>query len=180
MRRSSTQTIPYLPKDKEALMNTLTHFPHALWSEILPGLWQGGTADDDTHHRSRFGSPAITTSDFDLVVTLYADANPVDWFVREIRFGFYDHDMSDFDIDDLLAIAKQTHRAWQQGARVLIRCQAGLNRSGLTMALVLMQEGYNPREAIDLIRARRGSSALCNERFERWLLESDPLLQVAS
>ena len=164
----------------EDTMNTLNHFPQALWSEILPGLWQGGTADDDTHHGRRYAAPAVTKDDFDLVVTLYADANPVDWFVREIRFGFYDHDMSDFDVDDLIRIAKQTHRAWRNGARVLIRCQAGLNRSGLTMALVLIEEGYSAADAIGLIRAGRGDSALCNSRFERWLLDTHFELPLAS
>ena len=50
-----------------------------LWSEIEPGLWMGGTADDDvTEYGHR--RPAITNEHFDTVVTLYAQANPVDWY----------------------------------------------------------------------------------------------------
>jgi hypothetical protein len=40
------------------------------------------------------------------------------------------------------------------------------------MALVLIRDGYAPAEAIDLIRAGRGDSAMCNPIFERWLRKS--------
>lgn len=150
-------------------------WPLDLWSEVLPGLWQGGTDDADVVHES-YRSIGVTTADFDFVATMYASANPVDWFVREMRFGFYDSDMSDFDTDDLLDIVRVTHRQWKAGNRVLIRCQAGLNRSGLVMALVLIREGYTAKDAIDLIRAKRAEMALCNHAFEAWLRETDPEL----
>lgn len=54
-----------------------------------------------------------------------------------------------------------------------MRCQAGLNRSGLVMALVLIREGYTADEAIALIRLRRGSAALCNHQFVAWLRQVD-------
>lgn len=146
--------------------------PEELWSEILPGLWQGGTDDDDVIHYGG-GRVGITTSDFDFVATMYASAKPVDWFVREMRFGFYDHDMCDFNTADLVDIVTVSHRQWKKGNRVLIRCQAGLNRSGLVMALVLIREGYSPAEAIHLIRTERGNAALCNRTFEEWLLRVD-------
>lgn len=148
------------------------YYPEELWSEILPGLWQGGTADDDTLGYS-YGRKGIGPGDFDFVATMYASANPVDWFVREIRFGFYDHDMSDFDPADLYDLVAVTHREWKAGKRVLVRCQAGLNRSGLVMTLVLIREGYEPAEAIHLIRTHRGQAALCNRTFETWLLATD-------
>ena len=148
------------------------HYPTTLWSEIVSGLWQGGTDDYDV---IRFGQErgGITISDFDFVATLYAAANPVDWFVHEMRFGFYDHDMTDFDVEALHDIVTITHRHWKSGKRVLVRCQAGLNRSGLVLALVLIREGYDPAEAIELIRSQRGGAALCNSIFERWLLSTD-------
>lgn len=146
-----------------------------LWSEVLPGLWQGGTADHDTLRfgRSGYGDAEVTKSDFDFVVTLYSDANPVDWFVEEVRFGFYDSDMRDIDLARLERAVEQAHAAWKAGDRVLIRCQAGWNRSGLIMALVLMREGYGAMDAVELIRDRRSPYALCNETFVRWLIERD-------
>ncbi len=58
--------------------------------------------------------------------------------------------------------------------RVLIRCQAGWNRSGLITSLVLMRAGYSAQEAIDLIRERRSHHALCNQTFEQFLLDKEP------
>jgi hypothetical protein len=145
-------------------------YPKDLWSEVLPGLWQGGTDDNDVF--DQLEKPMITKKQFDLVVTAYSLANPVDWFVKELRFGFYDSDMRDFDPSDLQAIVRMAHAEWKRGQRVLIRCQAGMNRSGLIMALILIREGYTAEDAIDLIRAKRSKHALFNGRFEKWLKEA--------
>lgn len=146
----------------------------ALWSEILPGLWQGGTDDNDWMEAKVYGKPFIDPTDFDTVVTLFADARPVGWFVRELRYGFWDHDMRDFDPTDLFDLVKLAHADWKRGKQVLVRCQAGWNRSGLVMALILIREGYKPEHAIELIRARRSSFALCNRDFARWLMKVNP------
>lgn len=145
-----------------------------LWSEILPNLWQGGTDDYDVMINTRnYAGPSITRQNFDTVVTLYADARPVDWFVRELRYGFWDHDMKDFDAEDLFDIVRIAHTDWKNGKRVLIRCQAGWNRSGLITALVLIREGYSAQDAIDMQRKRRNRWVLCNREFEKWLLKTD-------
>lgn len=143
-----------------------------LWSEVVDGLWQGGTADHDTDAQLR--KPMITKTDFDTVVTLYAFANPVDWFVRELRYGVWDSDMRDFKPEDLFDIVRLAHSDWKKGKKVLIRCQAGWNRSGLITALVLIREGMSAQNAIDLIRAKRSPHALCNSKFVEFLLQQDP------
>jgi hypothetical protein len=148
-----------------------TQFPHALWTEILPGLWQGGTDDFDVAGRPGGRGQAPTKRHFDSVITLYGNANGADWGIKEIRFPFYDGDMTDFDPEsDLKFLVDQAHADWKSGKRVLIRCQAGLNRSGLVLALTLIKEGFSPEEAIDLMREKRGPNAMCNPIFERWLL----------
>lgn len=146
------------------------------WSEILPGLWQGGTGERDDLLEKGYApreTPEVTKGDFDFVVTLYGFAKPVDWFVREYRYGVYDSDGEDINFDELHAIAEMAHAEWKRGSRVLIRCQAGWNRSGLTMALVLMREGYSAVEAIQLIRERRTKWALCNDDFVSYLVGLD-------
>jgi len=147
-----------------------------LWSEILPGLFLGGTDDNDTIedaaniHTSR----AITKDNFDTVVTLYAWANPVDWFVQELRYGFYDSGLEgNADYDSLHEAAAFAHAAWKSGKRVLIRCQAGINRSSLTMGLALMLEGYSAADAIQLMRDKRSNAVLLNEDFVDYLLIKD-------
>lgn len=140
-----------------------------LWSEILPGLWMGGTADRD-EVMGVASRPHINPEHFDTVVTLYGYAKPVDWYVKELRLAFYDHNEVDLDHHDLRQVVSSAHRDWKAGKRVLIRCQAGWNRSGLITALVLIKEGFKPKEAIELIREQRSEKALCNSSFVSWLL----------
>jgi protein-tyrosine phosphatase len=115
----------------------------------------------------------ITTEEFDSVYTAYAWANPVDWFVREIRFAFLDNDDTDFDLEELKFVVHNAHKDWKNGKRVLIRCQAGMNRSSVITALVLIREGYTPVEAVNLIRDNRSEIALFNRTFEQWILKQD-------
>lgn len=143
-------------------------WPLARPDEVLPGLYQGGTEDDDVIMR---GARQRLRGDypFDLVVTLYADANPVPWGVEEIRFGFYDSALLAADLPRIVEIARKAHAAWRSGQRVLVRCQAGVNRSGLISALMLMFEGYTAADAIALLRERRSVHVLMNTHFENWL-----------
>lgn len=143
-------------------------YPTELWSEILPGLWQGGTDDDDVDVQKTV--PAIQPKHFDTVVTAYAWANPVDWFVKEIRFGFYDGTMADFDPAELEDIVSMAYADWKRGKKVGVRCQAGMNRSGLIVALVLMKDGFTAEQAIGLIREKRSKHALFNKKFVEYLL----------
>lgn len=146
-------------------------YPTDLWNEILPNLFQGGTDDEDTIWERKREEPQITKDFFDTVITAYQYANPADWLVKEIRYPFYDSpSMSGIDFKELFQIVRIAHEDWKSGKRVLIRCQAGLNRSGLVMALVLMREGYSAEEAICLIRDKRSQYALFNSTFEKWLL----------
>ena len=142
--------------------------------EILPGLWQGGTEDDHVvgcrvpadHHDVFAGrSPR-----FDVVVTLYADAQPAPWGVEELRFGFPDADLTTAFAERALGLARHAHRRWKDGGRVLVRCQAGVNRSGLVTALVLMLEGMSAHDAIALLRERRAPAVLDNRAYVRWLV----------
>ena len=154
----------------------------ALWNEILPNLWQGGTADNDIIGDRTFAKPFsgnvswqpfITKEDFDTVITAYQYANPVDWFVNEYRYCYYDSSIALVDKKQLKKAVDYAHAAWKDGDKVLIRCQAGWNRSGLITALVLIKDGYTPSEAIRLIRENRSTHALCNRDFEEWLLNLD-------
>jgi hypothetical protein len=171
-------------------MNT-NYYPVELWNEVCPGLYQGGTDDSDTmgaylrDSGSEFSYarnfPAISTGQvtkkhFDTVATLYSAANAVGRSVKEMRFAFHDGDMSDLDPErDLFFMVREVHADWKSGKKVLVRCQAGINRSGLVTALVLIREGYSPEDAIRLIRDNRCEAALSNSRFENWLLEKADL-----
>jgi hypothetical protein len=148
--------------------------PADIWTEVAPNLWQGGTDDDDIIGIRVLEvdyEPRITLEDFDTVVTLHAWSNPADWGVKEIRFGFDDGEVGkDVFPKDLFFLAKYVDDELKAGKRVLVRCLAGLNRSGLINALVLIRQGYTAELAIASIRSARSKWALCNLNFEDWLL----------
>lgn len=150
-----------------------------LWSEILPGLWLGGTDDNDTIETGvdTYKPRMITKEDFDTVITLYSWAQPVDWLVEEVRYGFYDSEISHIDFDAVERAAEFAYQAWRSGKRVLIRCQAGINRSGLVMAHVLMKDKYTAREAIDLMREKRSKAVLLNKHFVDYLISKEVPLE---
>ena len=159
------------PDHQEMLDNW---YSEPLWSEVLPNLWQGGTAGDDEMMYGRALPKArVTNEHFDTVVTMYAYAQAVDWHVKELRHGIYDSDMQDFDAEELFDIVRTAHTDWKKGKRVLIRCQAGWNRSGLVMTLVLLRDGMPAKEAISLIRETRSPHALCNKHFVQFLLSQN-------
>lgn len=145
-----------------------------MWNEIQPGLWLGDTPDDewlggpvawDHGWVERDGRP------FDAVVTLFGLAEPFGWEVEELRYGFADGPVDDLDLDAVRRCAAWAHERWHEGKRVLVRCQAGWNRSGLVMALVLVMAGWEPAAAVALLREKRSPNVLCNRDFEHWVVQ---------
>lgn len=142
-----------------------------LWDEIRPGLWLGGTPDDEwvSQPLSTDGWVVRDERPFDSVVTLFAHAQPFGWGVEELRYGFADGRVELVDMPAVIRCAEWAHGQWKAGQRVLVRCQAGLNRSGLVMAMVLILDGWEPGEAVALMRDRRSQFVLCNEEFDDWI-----------
>jgi hypothetical protein len=140
-----------------------------LFSEILPRLFMGGTDDNDVIHFPQRSYAKRTDLPFDAIVTMYAWARPADWKVQEFRYCVPDASINEIEIERLLEAVEFGYKKWKAGDRVLVRCQAGLNRSGLVTALILMRIGHSAQEAIDLIRARRHENALFNEEYVTWL-----------
>jgi len=136
-----------------------------LYSEILPGLFMGGTAEKDVVDVAKPLRNLNEVQEFDSVVTCYSWAQPMSWYVHENRFGFADGPIDDKTFAKVDELATWLHREWKSGKRCLSRCQAGLNRSGAIMALVLIKEGYSTSESIELIRTKRSPYALNNPHF---------------
>ena len=142
-----------------------------LYSMIAPNLFQGGTDDLDVIHLAQTNNRPRTDLPFDAIVTMYAWARPADWSIQEFRYGVPDASIKDIDLDRLRQAVEFGYDRWKSGDRVLVRCQAGLNRSGLVLALILIKDGLEPAEAINRIRENRGPDALFNENFHAWLLK---------
>ena len=139
-------------------------------SEILPALCQGGTADYQTIYQGQKRLPTIgDPKPFDVVVTLDSYSLPMGWQVKEFRYGFADGPVEPEVYLECERIADWAHSEWKSGSKVLIRCQAGLNRSGLITSLVLLREGMDLIQILDLIRSKRGEFALSNKYFVEYL-----------
>lgn len=135
------------------------HFDMPLISEVLPNLWQGGC-------KMGVKLPA----DFDYVVSLY----PWEKYAlgpKTSRTEITAYDSA--EVPDVSEAVDLVYDAWKRGEKVLIHCQAGLNRSGFTAAQVLMKDGYSAKDAIQLLRDNRSPVVLCNQAFENHLLEMD-------
>ena len=142
-----------------------------LFSEIVPNLFMGGTDDLDVIHYAQNSYAKRKDLPFDAIVTMYAWARPADWSVQEFRYGVPDASINEIDLSRLREAVDFGYNRWQSGDRVLIRCQAGLNRSGLVTALILIRSGITAEEVIKMIREKRDEYALYNEEYVAFLME---------
>ena len=148
----------------------MPQYPSALYSEIAPNLFMGGTADEDVIHNAAVYNRARTDLPFDAIITMYAWARPADWKVQEFRYGIPDAAIADIDLPRLKQAVEFGYNRWLSGDRLLVRCQAGLNRSGLVTALIMMSTGLDAETAIEQIRQNRGQYALFNHEYVNWLV----------
>jgi protein-tyrosine phosphatase len=134
-----------------------TPFDVPFISQIEGNLWQGGCEDS-----------LVLPTFIEHVISLYP------WeryrLTRPLKsmlaVTMYDRD--DQAMDQVDSIARWTAACVLDGP-TLVHCQAGLNRSGVIAARVLMLGGATADKAIALIRARRSPACLCNSAFEQWL-----------
>jgi protein-tyrosine phosphatase len=74
--------------------------------------------------------------------------------------------MHEGDADRAVNAGLQVAKWLKEGKKVLSTCWQGRNRSGVIAALALMlTQKSSPEEAINLIRASRGASAMGNPHF---------------
>lgn len=151
-----------------------------LYSQILPKLYIGGTDDRDVVHHPVRAESLLDCTEFESVVTLYAYANPKGWQVSELRYGFPDSAIKPEDKSRVLSLARWLHGEWKSGKNSLARCQAGLNRSSLVVAMLLLLEGYSADAAIELIRAMRSPDCLFNQSFVDFIFEEYQNLKMDS
>jgi hypothetical protein len=147
--------------------------PYDDYHEILDGLFMGGSPFgsrvDDEARQYRIQGFEIDERPFDAVITLFPKAYPVGYGVEELRFGFPD-DLTNGVIEEyrerILEAASFGFNRWKSGSKVLVRCAAGENRSGLITLLILQMHGLETDEAVNLIRERRKKgSPLHNPHF---------------
>jgi hypothetical protein len=138
--------------------------------EIIPGLWMGGH-----HYYPEVGWPVVIGDEFDAVFSLHHGFGhgPAEGVPHEY-LSMPDGQLSPERLDRVRNFAGKVYDTYTfdvmgQVPKILVRCQAGYNRSGLVVGLVLLRLGYDPVSAVELIREKRGPHALCNAYFVSYL-----------
>ena len=136
--------------------------------EIVPGLYHSG--------RWVEGGPSYLEQGIDVVVDLHGDLD--EHLPKRRHWGVAVHwPIEDGALPDPATVRSLAHFVRMlrgDGRRVLVHCQAGLNRSGLVTARVLIAEGWEAEAAIGHVRAARGDAALGNPEFVAWLRREVP------
>lgn len=141
--------------------------PHDPWNEVSPGLWMGGhhwTDDAGSSHA------AIVVQEFDLVISLFTlpghgPGPRIEHVVAEIP----DSPLIGDQILTVQQLARTAAQAVRDGRSVLVRCNAGYNRSGLVVAQTLIELGHKAPEAVETVRQKRSPFALNNQLFVDYL-----------
>lgn len=137
--------------------------PH---DEVYPGLWIGG---------ARYGNP--DPGEFDVVVSLtpgYEADVRIPKPTRHVRWPLQDKEGHEFDPDQLARLVASVVEWVRSGQRVLVRCYAGLNRSGLVVGCALAElTGLDGATVARAMRAQRSPIVLCNPTYAA-VVESIP------
>lgn len=138
------------------------------YDEIVPGLHVGG--HDYSPDGTIWARDVVIADEFDLVISLYQRAGhgPADG-VAHIHLRIPDGYLGDADLADVRTLADWAAEAVRDGKRVLVRCQAGLNRSSLVAAFTLLRLGHT--DPVALIREKRSPDALFNTHFQRYIAD---------
>lgn len=129
----------------------MTHLDGNLW---MGGCWTGLVLPEFIDH----------------VVSLYPwEKYKINHTASRTEIQVYDS-TSDFD-PDIYVNAATAVAEIMQDQKVLVHCQAGINRSSLVSGLALILSGVveTGQEAIDLIREKRSPEALSNPVFREYL-----------
>lgn len=150
-------------------------FTGSPWDEVILNLWQGCHRYDGPDGKFE---KAIVGDEFSLVISLYSfpGHGPAEG-VEHHRILLADGVLKDVDLGMVRRLADVAEQAVRDSRRTLVRCQAGLNRSGLVTAFALMRLGYPAADAIDLIREKRSPNALCNAHFVRYIFAESVRLE---
>ncbi|MCB1591805.1 MAG: dual specificity protein phosphatase family protein [Alphaproteobacteria bacterium] len=70
------------------------------------------------------------------------------------------------------AFVSSLHHQIKGGAHAAVHCRAGIGRSGLTAAAVLLHEGFTPEDAFALISEVRRCPVPDTDEQRRWLIEN--------
>src|SRR5262245_15058087 len=134
--------------------------------EIVPRLWQGS--------KPRTGS-RLAKAGFDVVVFCAREYQPSGTYFPGVQVLHAPNEddplypISKQELQTAVMTATRLHELLDNGKKILVTCMAGINRSGLVVALTLHKAfGYSGRTCIDIVRESRivnDGLALRNPQF---------------
>jgi protein-tyrosine phosphatase len=149
--------------DDEYWEGTHIFLPKSRTSQITDNLWVGGGpwGGEDL--------PGIFTAVLDIIPSTPYIA----WQDVTVRTVVM-HDDWNQDMSGVDELAEWVNEQRKKG-NVLVKCAAGLNRSGVVAARALMlgPEKLSAREALDLLRQKRDKLMVCNQMFQEWLFAAE-------
>ena len=66
-------------------------------------------------------------------------------------------------------LSMRLHEEITDGINTVIHCRAGIGRTGILAAAVLLHSGYTPQQAFDLISRKRGVTVPDTDEQENWI-----------
>lgn len=138
--------------------------------EVMPGLFVRGQFHKRPNKLQELRELGIST-----VVCMLQRGDPD--LVQAAGVRYYQVPLPDAQYVDVAALRKAVtyvEHALGQGSDVLVHCISAHDRSPLVAAVVVARRlSLTGREAIDLLRRVRGSVALRNEAFCKYLLSEE-------
>ncbi len=75
-------------------------------------------------------------------------------------------------MNEYLQLARKIHNDINRGSQVVIHCRAGIGRTGMVAAGVLLHNGYQPQTALARISEKRGVSVPDTDQQIDWVVKS--------
>lgn len=146
------------------IISTITGFFTTVVYEIDTNLYQSGAliAPDSGRVLRKKGIRGVL--DLEGSIDFKTITAPLDWYHYWVI-----KDSSNLpNLKVLWETAFIIHQKTLNGMKILIHCQAGINRSSLVTGCVLYLRGYRGVNIVNRIRSRR-PGALTNDTFRRYL-----------
>lgn len=147
-------------------------FADRRWDEIAPNLWVGGhvwAGDPPSWDGVWIEASEIEEAGFDLLISFYKVFGSSPAGVEEHYCRIPDSRLDDVELAQIQRLGTFAAEQSLAGRKVLVRCQAGLNRASLCASYALMHLGMTADQAIAHIRDRRSKYCLCNASFVDYL-----------
>ncbi|MFE3558554.1 protein phosphatase [Streptomyces sp. NPDC059193] len=136
----------------------------------------GGHHWTDDHGNSH---AVVIAREFDLVISLFnLPGHGPDPGIEHLVAEIPDGPLIGDQILTVQQLARAAAQAVRDGRTVLVRCNAGYNRSGLVVAQTLIELGHEASAAIGTIRQKRSPRALTNQLFEDYLITGLPVAHL--